>query len=241
MTTAQSTPAPALISLDDVTKYYHMGSQEVRALDGITVEFAEGSFWAIMGPSGSGKSTMLNVLGCLDRPTRGQYWLGDTDVSVLEDNDLSLLRGQRIGFVFQSFNLINQLSVLGNIEVPLFYQGVPRAQRHPRSRELAEMVGLADRADHRPMELSGGQRQRVALARALANDPMILLADEPTGNLDTATSTEIMVLLDEMHARGRTIILVTHEEHVAVHAKRTIRLRDGKVESDEPSGAGLAS
>jgi putative ABC transport system ATP-binding protein len=183
---------------------------------------------------------MLNLLGCLDRPTVGRYWLGGEDVSAMPDNELSEVRGLRIGFVFQSFNLIQQLSVVGNIEVPLFYQGVPRGQRHPRSQELAAMVGLADRMYHRPPELSGGQCQRVAVARALANDPLVLLADEPTGNLDTRTSEEILSLFDDLHRRGRTIIMVTHEEHVAAHCERIIRLRDGEIESDVRNPKGPA-
>ena len=222
-----------LVRLEDLWKVYHVGTTSVPALRGVSMSIDEGEYLAIMGPSGSGKSTMLNVLGCLDRPSGGHYWLGGQDVSALSDNQLSDVRNLRIGFVFQSFNLIQQLTILQNIEVPLFYQGLPSHQRHPRSRELAEMVGLADRAHHRPRELSGGQQQRVAIGRALANDPLILLADEPTGNLDTATSQEILALFDDLHARGRTIILVTHEEHVAAHTHRTIRLRDGRVESDE--------
>ncbi len=222
-----------LVRLEDLWKVYHVGTTSVPALRGVSMSIGEGDYLAIMGPSGSGKSTMLNVLGCLDRPSGGHYWLGGQDVSALSDNQLSDVRNLRIGFVFQSFNLIQQLTILQNIEVPLFYQGLPSHQRHPRSRELAEMVGLADRAHHRPRELSGGQQQRVAIGRALANDPLILLADEPTGNLDTATSQEILALFDDLHARGRTIILVTHEEHVAAHTHRTIRLRDGRVESDE--------
>ena len=221
-----------LVRLDNLWKVYHVGTTSVPALRDVTMSIREGEYVAIMGPSGSGKSTMLNVLGCLDRPTSGQYWIGDQDVSALSDNQLSAVRNLRIGFVFQSFNLIQQLTILHNIEVPLFYQGTPRRQRHPRSRLLAEMVGLGDRIHHRPRELSGGQQQRVAIARALANDPLILLADEPTGNLDTATSSEILTLFDELHERGRTIIMVTHEDHVAAHAERVVRLRDGQIELD---------
>jgi putative ABC transport system ATP-binding protein len=185
-----------------------------------------------MGPSGSGKSTILNMLGCLDRPTSGSYWLGDRDVAMLEDDELSDIRGQRIGFIFQSFNLIAQLTVLQNIEVPMFYQGVPRHDRHPRARELAEMVGLGDRLAHKPTQLSGGQRQRVAVARALVNDPLILLADEPTGNLDSATSLEILELFGKLHQRGRTLILVTHDDKIARRAERVVSLRDGLIDSD---------
>ena len=226
-----------LVRLDNLWKVYYVGTTSVPALRGVSLTIREGEYVAVMGPSGSGKSTLLNVLGCLDRPTGGHYWLGDRDVSLLSDNQLSDVRNERIGFVFQSFNLIQQLTILQNIEVPLFYQGLPRRERHPWSRRLAEMVGLGDRMHHRPRELSGGQQQRVAIARALANDPLILLADEPTGNLDTATSTEILALFDELHSRGRTIIMVTHEEHVAAHTQRTIRLRDGGIESDVHKGA----
>ena len=224
-----------LIELQDVWKVYPIGVG-VRALCGVDLAIEEGQYLAIMGPSGSGKSTMLNLLGCLDRPTRGRYRLGDKDVSSLDDDQLSEVRNARIGFVFQSFNLIQQLSVVQNIEVPLFYQGMPRSERHTRSRELAERVGLNDRRDHRPRELSGGQQQRAAIARALANDPLILLADEPTGNLDTQTSEEILELFDDLHRRGRTVIMVTHEQHVAAHCQRVVHLRDGRVESDSLNG-----
>ena len=225
-----------LVQLEAVYKIYQMGRAEVRALDGVTFTVHRGEYVAIMGSSGSGKSTLLNLLGCLDRPTRGAYYLGGADVSGMTDSELSDVRGRQIGFVFQSFNLIAQLSVLANIEVPLFYQGVPRSMRHPIARDLASLVGLGDRMTHRPTELSGGQQQRVAMARALANDPLLLLADEPTGNLDTHTSMEILSLLDEMHQRGRTIIMITHEDHVAARAGRTIRLSDGQVASDVAAG-----
>jgi len=222
-----------LIRLEGIWKVYELGPVKVPALRGIDLQIADGEYVAIMGQSGSGKSTLLNLLGCLDRPTRGRYWLGDEDVSKMSDDRLSQVRGQRIGFVFQSFNLIAQLSLLQNIEVPLFYQGMPRRQRHPKSRQLAELVGLGTRLDHKPTELSGGQRQRVAIARALANDPLILLADEPTGNLDSRTSDEILAIFDELHARGRAIVMVTHEQSVAAHAKRIVRLHDGQIVSDE--------
>ena len=221
-----------LVRLQDVYKIYQMGRTEVRALDGVSFAIANGEYVAIMGSSGSGKSTLLNLLGCLDRPTRGSYFLGSEDVSGMTDAELSDVRGRRIGFVFQSFNLIPQLSVLANIEVPLFYQGLPRRQRHPLARELARLVGLETRMDHRPTELSGGQQQRVAMARALANDPLLLLADEPTGNLDTHTTDEILTLIDELHQRGRTVLMVTHEDHVAERAERIIHLSDGKIDSD---------
>jgi len=224
-----------LVRFEDLWKVYPVGPG-VFALQGIDIQIDEGEYVAIMGPSGSGKSTMLNIVGCLDRPTGGRYWLGGQDVSELSDDQLSEVRNLRIGFVFQSFNLIPGVSILENIEVPLFYRGVPRRQRHPRSLELADLVGLGDRVHHRPAELSGGQQQRVAVARALANDPLILVADEPTGNLDTHTAVEILDLLDDLHARGRTIVMVTHEQFVAERAQRTLRLRDGEVESDIRNG-----
>jgi len=222
-----------LVNVENLWKTYALGGVTVPALRGIDLEVGDGEYVAIMGQSGSGKSTLLNLLGCLDRPTEGTYRLADEDVSRMSDGELSELRGRRIGFVFQSFNLIPQLSVWQNIEVPLFYQGVARADRHPRSRELAEAVGLGDRLRHRPAELSGGQCQRVAIARALANDPLILLADEPTGNLDSQTSEEILELIDDLHRRGRTIVMVTHEGHVAKRARRVVQLHDGQVVSDE--------
>jgi len=224
-----------LVHLENLWKIYALGPYGVPALRGIDLVVEEGEYVAIMGPSGSGKSTMLNMLGCLDRPSRGRYWLGGQDVSRMSDSQLSEVRNTRIGFIFQSFNLIQQLTVLQNIEIPLFYQGLPRRRRHPRSGELAELVGLGDRLNHRPSELSGGQQQRVAVARALANDPLVLLADEPTGNLDSQTTAEIMALFDDLHQRGRTLIVVTHEDHVASHAQRIVRLRDGRIESDTPN------
>ena len=221
-----------LVHLENIWKFYPVGAEGVTALSAVDLSIERGEFVAVMGSSGSGKSTLLNLLGCLDRPTDGRYRLGGEDVSDMLDNRLSEVRNRRIGFVFQSFNLIPWLTLAENIEVPLFYQGMPRWRRHPRSRALAEAVGLGDRLAHRPGELSGGQKQRVAIARALANDPLILLADEPTGNLDSRTSTGILELFDDLNRRGRTIIMVTHEEHVAAHATRTVTLSDGRVASD---------
>ncbi|MGC9454091.1 MAG: ABC transporter ATP-binding protein [Phycisphaerae bacterium] len=226
-----------LVGFENIWKIYSVGPNGVPALRGVNISIHEGEYVAIMGHSGSGKSTLLNVLGCLDRPTEGRYNLGGQDVSLFSDNELSEVRNQRIGFVFQSFNLISGLSIVQNIEVPLFYQGVPRRQRHTRSREMADLVGLAERLSHRPQELSGGQQQRVAIARAMVNDPLVLLADEPTGNLDTQTSAEILSLFDELHRRGRTVLMVTHESDVAAHAQRTIYLKDGLVESDTTNAA----
>jgi len=224
-----------LVQLERLWKIYDVGPEGVVALQDVDLAIEEGQYVAVMGHSGSGKSTLLNVLGCLDRPSRGRYFLGGQDISTMSDDELSEVRSNAVGFVFQSFNLIPWLSVIENIEVPLFYQGVARSDRHPRSRQLAEMVGLGDRMHHRPTELSGGQQQRVAIARALANDPLILLADEPTGNLDSHTSDEILGLIDELNARGKTVIVVTHEADVAARTRRTIQLRDGRVESDRPN------
>jgi putative ABC transport system ATP-binding protein len=218
--------------LENLRKDYVLKGETVRALQGVTFDIPEGDYVAIMGPSGSGKSTLLNLLGCLDRPTAGSYFLGDDDVSRMNDNQLSHIRASRIGFVFQSYNLIPQLTVVENIEVPLYYQGRLSSQARKRSRELAEMVSLGDRTRHRPTQLSGGQQQRVAIARSLVNDPYFILADEPTGNLDTHTAEEILSLFDKLNVSGKTIIMVTHEDEVAAHAKRIIRLRDGLIQSD---------
>ena len=201
-------------------------------MDNVDLVVPEGQYVAIMGASGSGKSTMLNLLGCLDRPTRGKYYLGGDDVSTFSDNRLSETRNGRLGFIFQSFNLIPWMTVTQNIAVPLFYKGTPRRQRQLKSAELAEMVGLGQRLTHRPFELSGGQMQRVAIARALSNDPLVLLADEPTGNLDTHTGDEIMQVFSELNARGKTIIMVTHEWHIAEQAERVITLQDGRIKAD---------
>jgi len=206
-----------------------MGDADVHALDGVSITFDEGDYAAIMGPSGSGKSTLLNLLGCLDRPTSGSYLLGGEDVAALSDNDLSDIRSRRLGFIFQSYNLIPQLTVLENIEVPLYYQGASEAESRRRAEELAEQVGLSHRLGHRPAELSGGQQQRAAIARALVNQPLVLLADEPTGNLDSATGREILALLDDLNRHGRTILMVTHDDSIAKRASRVVRMADGRV------------
>ncbi|NLX14944.1 MAG: ABC transporter ATP-binding protein [Phycisphaerales bacterium] len=223
----------------DVTKVYHMGTQEVSALAGVSIAFERGSFWAIMGPSGSGKSTMLNLLGCLDRPSSGHYILEGGDVGQLDDDQLSEFRLRHLGFIFQSFNLIPQLTVQENIELPLFYLGYDAGRSAALAAELAERVDLGARLQHKPSELSGGQQQRVAIARALANDPPILLADEPTGNLDSATGTQIMHLLTELNEQGKTIIMVTHENEIAAYAGRRLHMRDGRIERIE-GGDGCA-
>jgi len=216
----------------NLVKNYYLEGVVVEALRGITLDFYEGDFVALMGPSGSGKSTLLNLLGCLDRPTSGQYYLAGRNVSQLDDDELSEVRSRYIGFVFQSYHLLPQYTVLENIEVPLLYQGRLDQRARQRCVRLAQMVGLGDRLGHRPSQLSGGQQQRVAIARALVNDPRVILADEPTGNLDSKTSVEIMELLTALNAAGKTIIMVTHENDIAAWARRVIRLRDGRVESD---------
>lgn len=224
----------AIIEVRDLTKIYLMGNNEVRALDGVTFDVQENEYIAIMGPSGSGKSTLMNLIGCLDTPTSGTYILNNQDVSKLEDSELAEVRNREIGFVFQTFNLLPRTDCLANVELPLIYSGIKANDRHDRAAQTLTRVGLGDRIDHKPNELSGGQRQRVAIARALVNNPSILLADEPTGNLDTKTGQEIMHLFEELYRMGNTILLVTHEDEIANHARRTIRLRDGKIESDEP-------
>jgi len=218
-----------VVRLDNVKRHYVVGDEIVRALDGVSFCIRKGSYWAIMGPSGSGKSTMLNILGCLDRPSSGAYWLNGENVAEMDDDQLSDHRLKNLGFVFQSFHLISQLTVCENIEVPMMYLGVPPQERRERAEMLAERVGMSHRLRHLPMELSGGQRQRVAVARALANDPAVLLADEPTGNLDSATSVQIMQLFQELYEQGKTIILVTHEPDIASFAKSNIVLKDGKL------------
>jgi putative ABC transport system ATP-binding protein len=217
----------------DLQKHYVLKSETVRALRGVSFDVPEGDYVAIMGPSGSGKSTLLNLLGCLDQPTHGSFLLGDDDVAQMTDDELSTIRASRIGFVFQSYNLIAQLSVVENIEVPLYYMGNLNAKSRKRSIELAKMVGLGERLDHRPTQLSGGQQQRVAIARSLVNDPYFILADEATGNLDSVTTEEILALFQRLNDEGKTIIMVTHEDEVAEHAKRVIRLRDGEIQIDE--------
>lgn len=218
--------------LDDLKKNYVLKSETVQALRGVSFAVPTGDFVAIMGPSGSGKSTLLNLLGCLDKPSSGSYFLGDDDVARMNDDQLSWVRATRIGFIFQSYNLIQQYTVVENIEVPLFYQGRLNAKARKRCRELAHMVGLGERLNHRPTQLSGGQQQRVAIARSLVNDPYFILADEATGNLDSKTSEEILTMFQRLNDEGRTIIMVTHEDDVAAHAKRIIRLRDGLLQTD---------
>ncbi len=223
----------SVIEFEGVSRAYRLGGVDVRALDGVTIRFGRGEFWAVMGPSGSGKSTMLNLLGCLDRPTGGRCLLGGRDIATMDDDQLSRARLAQIGFVFQSFNLIPQLTVRENIELPLFYLGREPHDAAARARDLAHLVGLGDRLNHRPTELSGGQRQRVAIARALANEPALILADEPTGNLDSATGEQIMQMLAAVHRAGRTIVMVTHETDIAAHATHRLHLRDGRIERVE--------
>ncbi len=224
---------PPVVQVIDLVKDYYMATV-VNVLRGLNLTVAQGDFVALMGPSGSGKSTLLNILGCLDRLTHGQYILAGSDISDMEDDELSEIRSKYLGFIFQSYNLLPQYTVVENIEIPLLYQGARlNDETRQRCESLAELVGLADRMDHRPTELSGGQQQRVAIARALVNDPQVILADEPTGNLDTRTSVEIMQMLHQLNAGGKTIIMVTHENDIAAWARRVIRLRDGIIESDE--------
>jgi putative ABC transport system ATP-binding protein len=221
-----------IVHFENVRKTYQMGPVTVEALRGVTFAINAGEYISIMGPSGCGKSTLLNLLGCLDRPTSGHYRLGHEDVSQMNDDALSAVRGSRLGFVFQSYNLIQQLTVVENIEIPLYYQDRPEEQSREMARRMAARVGLEQRLEHKPFELSGGQQQRVAIARALVNEPLVILADEPTGNLDSSSGTEIMKLFDELHDQGKTLILVTHDPNVGQRAHRTIRLRDGEIESD---------
>ncbi|MFZ4426741.1 MAG: ABC transporter ATP-binding protein [Saprospiraceae bacterium] len=225
--------AKTIISIRELRKVYQMGLNEVVALQSVSLDIFKNEYVALMGPSGSGKSTLMNLIGCLDTPSSGSYFLNDKEVSTMSDQELAQVRNKEIGFVFQTFNLLPRLSALENVALPLVYAGWSRSRRIEKAAEILKAVGLADRMDHKPNELSGGQRQRVAVARALVNDPSIILADEPTGNLDSKTSYEIMALFAEIHAAGNTIILVTHEPDIAAHAHRIVRLLDGKVESDQ--------
>ena len=218
-----------MIRVEQITRVYKKGAQEVHALRGVTLRIEPGEFVAIMGPSGSGKSTLMHILGCLDKPTEGTYFLDNEEVSTLDDRALSRIRCEKVGFVFQSFNLLAQENVLHNVELPMLYYGVPRKERLSRALEIVRSVGLEDRADHVPSELSGGETQRVAIARALVNDPAIILADEPTGNLDTRTGEDIMKVFREINERGKTVIVVTHESHIAKYSNRIVRVRDGRI------------
>ncbi len=223
----------SIVKVENIDKSYNLGSMELRVLKNLDFHVDQGEYVAIMGPSGSGKSTLLNLLGCLDRPTRGRYYLDGDDVSQMDDDELSTIRGARIGFIFQSYNLIPQLDVIENIEVPMYYQGISEKESYDRAYELADMVGLSDRIRHRPSELSGGQQQRVAIARALANDPVLIMADEPTGNLDSHSGREILDILDKLHDRGKTLIAITHGFDIADRADRVVHLLDGSVEKIE--------
>lgn len=222
-----------IIHLEQIRKSYFMGKQELQVLKGISLDIFKNEYVALMGPSGSGKSTLMNIIGCLDTPTAGKYILNENDVSKMEDNALAEVRNKEIGFVFQQFNLLPRLTALENVALPLIYAGMSRKQRNEKAKHVLDMVQLSDRGHHKPNELSGGQSQRVAIARALVNDPAIILADEPTGNLDTKTSYEIMEIFNEIHSKGNTIVLVTHEEDIANHAHRIVRLRDGVIETDQ--------
>jgi putative ABC transport system ATP-binding protein len=225
--------AGIVIKTEDLAKVYEMGAEQVHALRGVSVEIHKGEYVAIMGPSGSGKSTLMNLIGCLDSPTSGRYWLAGRLVSDLDDDELAYIRNKEIGFVFQTFNLLPRATALHNVELPLIYNGTPSEERLERAKKALERVDLADRMNHKPNELSGGQRQRVAVARALVNSPSIVLADEPTGNLDSKTGDEIMTLFETLHSQGNTLILVTHEHDIAQHAHRIIHIRDGQVASDQ--------
>jgi putative ABC transport system ATP-binding protein len=224
-----------LISIHDLYRIYQLGTEEVHALNGVSLDIEKNEYVAIMGPSGSGKSTLMNILGCLDTPTKGSYKLKDVEISSLADDELARIRNKEIGFVFQTFNLLPRADALHNVELPLVYAGLKHEDRRTRAKEALEIVGLGDRMKHRPNELSGGQRQRVAIARALVNHPSIILADEPTGNLDSATGEEIMAAFQDIWRQGNTVIVVTHEADIASHARRVVRMRDGHIESDMPS------
>lgn len=226
-----------LISIRDLHRVYQVGDQEVRALDGVDLDIAQNEYVAIMGPSGSGKSTLMNILGCLDTPSHGSYNLKGNEIAKMTDDDLARIRNQEIGFVFQTFNLLPRADALHNVELPLVYAGLKHEERRRRAKEALELVGLGDRMKHKPNELSGGQRQRVAIARALVNKPSIILADEPTGNLDSRTGEEIMTAFENIWKQGNTVILVTHEPEIAEHARRVVRMKDGRIESDTPNAA----
>jgi putative ABC transport system ATP-binding protein len=230
-----------VIQIRELTRAYVMGAETVHALRGVTLEIRRNEYVAIMGPSGSGKSTLMNLIGCLDTPSTGEYWLNGQEVSRMPDDALARVRNREIGFVFQTFNLLPRASALANVELPLVYGGVSARQRRQRAETALRRVGLGDRMDHRPNELSGGQRQRVAIARALVNEPAILLADEPTGNLDSTTSEEIMRVFETLHGQGQTVIMVTHEAEIAAHAERIVVLRDGRIASDTPTRHGAAA
>jgi putative ABC transport system ATP-binding protein len=231
----------SIIHLDNLKKNYYLGKQVIEVLKGISLEILRNEYVALMGPSGSGKSTLMNIIGCLDTPTAGVYILNNKDVSRMTDNELAEVRNKEIGFVFQQFNLLPRLTAVENVALPLVYAGVPKKQRTEKALHVLEKVSLADRSHHKPNELSGGQNQRVAIARALVNDPSIILADEPTGNLDTKTSYEIMEIFSQIHSMGNAVVLVTHEEDIAKHARRVIRLRDGVLESDKRTQSSFAS
>ena len=240
-TSAVSSDPGEVIVTDDLWKTYVMGDQEVHALRGVNLRIHRNEYTAIMGPSGSGKSTLMNLIGCLDSPSKGSYFLNGHDVSRLTDDELARIRNKEIGFVFQTFNLLARATALHNVELPLIYNGTPHDKRIERAKHVLESVGLGSRMDHKPNEMSGGQRQRVAIARALVNSPSIILADEPTGNLDSKTSIEIMALFEELHRQGNTIVLVTHEPDIAEHANRVVTIRDGVVASDKPSPRKLST